>query len=142
MPTLGSCRISLMVSLGQPSSPAMAPRDKTPREGSQEHLLLPWMPSGSAECFMGCCALYPPLVLTFLLLFPTFIHLHSLVSVSPVFFFHRPCEKGGPEVLLEGADICRVRERNARNGSSYKHVVNGYKPSNYSSNIPCGPPAG
>lgn len=82
----------------------MSLRDKNPREGSQEHLLLPWMPSGSAECFMGCFALYPPLVLTFLFLLPTSVHLPSLVSVSPVLFFHSPCKKGGLEVLLEGAD--------------------------------------
>lgn len=93
-----------MASSGQPSSPAMAPRGKSPREGSQEHLVLPWVPSGRAECFTGCFALCPPLVLTFLFLFPTFIHLLSLVSVSPVLFFHSPCEQGGPNVLLEGAD--------------------------------------
>lgn len=62
VPILWSCRISLMASSSQPSSPAMAPRDESPREGSQEHLLLPCMPSGSTECFMGCFAL----VLTFL----------------------------------------------------------------------------
>lgn len=92
-----------MPTLGQPSSPFVAPRDKSPREGSQEHLLLPWMPSGSADCFMGCFALYPPLVLTFLFLLPAFMHLLSLAGVSPaVLFFCSPCQKLGPEVLLEG----------------------------------------
>jgi len=90
----------------------MAPRGKSPREGSQEYLLLPWMPSGSAECFMGCFDLYPPLVLTFLFLLLTFIHLLFIVSVSPVLFFHSPCEQGGPEVLLNGLTSIE-RNRNA-----------------------------
>lgn len=34
---------------------------------------------------MGCFALYPPLVLTFLFLLPTFIHLLSLVFL--LFYF-------------------------------------------------------
>lgn len=85
---------------------------KSPRKGSQEHLLLPWMPSGSVDCFMGCFALYPPLVLTFLFLFPAFINLLSLPGVSsPVLFFCSPCQKQGPEVLLEGlTPVSRERE--------------------------------
>lgn len=84
----------------------MAPRDKSPKEGSQEQLLLPWKPLGGAECFMDCFALYPPLVLIFLFVLLTFIHLLSLLSVSPVLLLHSPCEKGVPKVLLEGGEKC------------------------------------
>lgn len=42
---------------------------------------------------------------------PYFTHLLALASVSPVLFFHSPPEKGDPEVLLEGADTCRGRQK-------------------------------
>lgn len=100
-------QISLMASLGQPSCAAMAPREESPREGSQECLLLPWMPSGSVECFRDCFALYPPLVL--FILTPC-LYAFAVPCVSPVLFFHSCCEKGGPKVLLEGADTYRERE--------------------------------
>ncbi|KAI1235879.1 hypothetical protein IHE44_0001970 [Lamprotornis superbus] len=56
---------------GQSSSLAKTSRDKSPGQGSQEQLLLPWMPLGDAECFMGCFALYPPLVLILFSFSPT-----------------------------------------------------------------------
>lgn len=37
---------------------------------------------------------------------PAFIHLLSLVSVSPVLLLHSSCEKKVPKVLLEGGEKC------------------------------------
>lgn len=37
---------------------------------------------------------------------PTFIHLLSLVSVSPVLLLHSACEEGVPKVFLEGGEKC------------------------------------
>lgn len=48
----------------------------------------------------GCFALYLSLVLPFLILFPAFICLLSIVLLL-LCFFHGPCENKDLEVLLE-----------------------------------------
>lgn len=45
---------------------------------------------------------------------PTFIHLLSLVSVSPVLLLHNPCAKGVPNVLLEGGDMLGMAAEESR----------------------------
>lgn len=45
---------------------------------------------------------------------PTLIHLLPLVSVSPVLLLHNPCEKGVPNVLLEGGDMLGMAAEEGR----------------------------